>query len=329
MDKQDCSLKSILLYTITYIVLAMVSIFGANINSINANSHEILKDNIYSETKEVATEEKVNIKKKFIYADVTVISVSGDQSLEQNPISNDEKVVDSKMQEQASSIAKGILDGSIVRNLITNSQFLTPDNRIGMIQFSEDMYGQRPEAAQEANEEQQVVVTSGEEKPEEQVPTIIMELPVQASTSDGEVITLSVEEQNGENIVVQDLGPQLDENGNPINYVRYMDYTATAYCLCQKCTGKTPNSPGYGRTASGYVITPGIGEKIAAVDRSKISLGTHLYVKGLNGAPNYGYTLAADTGGAIKGNRIDLYFDSHQQALQWGRRSVRVFVLPE
>ena len=72
-----------------------------------------------------------------------------------------------------------------------------------------------------------------------------------------------------------------------------------------------------------------MGEKIIAVDRNMISLGTHVYVQGLNGAQDYGYALAADTGGAIKNHRIDLYMDSHQDCLKWGRRQVRVYILPD
>ena len=59
-----------------------------------------------------------------------------------------------------------------------------------------------------------------------------------------------------------------------------------------------------------------------AVDRRLIPMGTVLYVEG------YGYAVAADTGSSIKGNRIDLFFNSYGDACNWGRRSVRVYVLP-
>lgn len=72
-----------------------------------------------------------------------------------------------------------------------------------------------------------------------------------------------------------------------------------------------------GRTASGQVTGPGI----VAVDPSVIPLGTKLYIEG------YGYAVAADTGGAIKGNKVDLHFDTHAQAMAWGRRSVTVQIL--
>jgi 3D (Asp-Asp-Asp) domain-containing protein len=59
-----------------------------------------------------------------------------------------------------------------------------------------------------------------------------------------------------------------------------------------------------------------------AVDRHIIPMGTVLYIEG------YGYAVAADTGGAIRGNRIDLFFNSYNDACRWGFRSVKVYVLP-
>ncbi|HET9508741.1 MAG TPA: 3D domain-containing protein [Gaiellaceae bacterium] len=75
------------------------------------------------------------------------------------------------------------------------------------------------------------------------------------------------------------------------------------------------SSVGYslpGRTASGLSV----GHGIAAVDPSVIPLGTRLYV------PGYGEAVAADTGGAVRGATIDLWFPTRGQALAWGRRTV-------
>jgi 3D (Asp-Asp-Asp) domain-containing protein len=60
---------------------------------------------------------------------------------------------------------------------------------------------------------------------------------------------------------------------------------------------------------------------IVAVDPNVIPMGTKLYVEG------YGEAIAADQGGAIKGNRIDLFFGSHQEALNFGKRTVKVTIL--
>jgi 3D (Asp-Asp-Asp) domain-containing protein len=71
-----------------------------------------------------------------------------------------------------------------------------------------------------------------------------------------------------------------------------------------------------GRTANGLPV----GWGVAAVDPSVIPLGSHMVV------PGYGEAIAADTGGAIIGDTIDLWFPSVRQALDWGRRVVTITV---
>lgn len=78
--------------------------------------------------------------------------------------------------------------------------------------------------------------------------------------------------------------------------------------------------PGYGcgyRTSTGRKAAYGV----VAVDPRVIPLGTRLYIQG------YGYAVAADTGGRIKGNRIDLCFNSLKEAHNFGRRQVKVYIL--
>ncbi len=120
---------------------------------------------------------------------------------------------------------------------------------------------------------------------------------------------------------------ELAENNPPEEYKQVIEATATAYCLCQKCCGKSPSSPGYGVTASGLKIIPGTGMKVIAVDPKVIPLGSKVYVQGLNGAWDYGYAVAGDTGGAIKSMKIDLYMDSHEETLNWGRKKVNIYVV--
>ncbi|TMJ11900.1 MAG: hypothetical protein E6H02_06415 [Bacillati bacterium ANGP1] len=60
---------------------------------------------------------------------------------------------------------------------------------------------------------------------------------------------------------------------------------------------------------------------VVAVDPSVIRLGTRLHVDG------YGDAVAGDTGGAIRGYRIDLCFNTYEEAMQFGRRPVTVYIL--
>lgn len=98
---------------------------------------------------------------------------------------------------------------------------------------------------------------------------------------------------------------------------------ATAYDLSYASCGKNPGDRGYGITASGTRARPGV----VAVDPKVIPLGTKLYIKSLDGAKDYGYAVAEDTGSAIKGNRVDLFFSTKKEVDQFGRRKVKVYIL--
>lgn len=74
------------------------------------------------------------------------------------------------------------------------------------------------------------------------------------------------------------------------------------YCACKRCTGKSPSDNGYGLTATGTVATP---NRTIAVDPSVIPLGSEVQI----GNTTY---IAEDTG--VKGNCIDVFVDSHDEA---------------
>ena len=88
-------------------------------------------------------------------------------------------------------------------------------------------------------------------------------------------------------------------------------YKITAYCPCSKCCGKTT-----GRTASGTRATAG--RTVAASSKfafgTKLNIGGHIYV-------------VEDRGGAVTGNKIDIFVNSHAEALQWGVRYLPVSVV--
>ncbi len=109
------------------------------------------------------------------------------------------------------------------------------------------------------------------------------------------------------------------DNPESLKYSRVITMNASAYTAGPESTGKRPGDAGYGITASGMKVAHGV----VAVDPNVIPLGTRLYVEG------YGESIAADTGGAIKGNKIDLFYHDLGAALQFGRRNVTVYVLED
>lgn len=88
---------------------------------------------------------------------------------------------------------------------------------------------------------------------------------------------------------------------------------ATAYTAnCNGCSGVTANG-------TNLKSNPDV--KVIAVDPSVIPLNSQVYVEG------YGYAVAADKGGAIQGNRIDVFYSSKDKAVEWGRKNVKVTIL--
>lgn len=109
----------------------------------------------------------------------------------------------------------------------------------------------------------------------------------------------------------------------PVNYSRVVTCSATAYDLSFQSCGKRPGDPGYGITATGTRAAYGT----VAVDPRVIPLGSKLYIESTDGRFVYGFATAADTGGAIKGNKVDLFFPTNSECMSFGRRSVKVYIL--
>lgn len=97
------------------------------------------------------------------------------------------------------------------------------------------------------------------------------------------------------------------------------DNSKTMYMVS---TAYTANCNGcHGTTATGINLEKHPNKKVIAVDPSVIPLGTKVYVEG------YGYAVAGDTGNAIQGRKIDVFFSNQSKANQWGVKRVKVKVL--
>jgi len=100
--------------------------------------------------------------------------------------------------------------------------------------------------------------------------------------------------------------------GAPDNYKRVLNMTATAYS-----PGTLDNGKWKDKTYMGGIVRHGV----VAVDPKVIPMGTKLWVEG------YGEAVAEDQGSAIKGNRIDLAFDQRTDALDYGTKNIKIYVL--
>ncbi|MED4305599.1 3D domain-containing protein [Bacillus licheniformis] len=97
--------------------------------------------------------------------------------------------------------------------------------------------------------------------------------------------------------------------------------TATGYTAGAESTGKQPHHPDYGITYSGVKVKRDLYSTVAA-DPSVFPIGTILFI------PDYGYGVVADTGSAIKGNRLDLYYETVEDVYkEWGKKTLDVYVI--
>lgn len=97
-----------------------------------------------------------------------------------------------------------------------------------------------------------------------------------------------------------------------IEYIDMGEFTISHYCPCEICCGKSN-----GITASGTVATP---QRTVAVDPSVIPLGTLLFIDGI-------YYVAEDTGGAVKGKKIDICMATHEAAINAGIKHAEVYIV--
>lgn len=106
-------------------------------------------------------------------------------------------------------------------------------------------------------------------------------------------------------------------------FVRELPCVATAYTEAEDECGRPKGDPDYGRTASGEFVRRGM----IAVDTDVIPMHSKVLVTGAGHLD--GIYLAKDTGGAIIGNRIDIYVPTKTEAFNFGRRKVHLYVLRE
>jgi 3D (Asp-Asp-Asp) domain-containing protein len=127
----------------------------------------------------------------------------------------------------------------------------------------------------------------------------------------------NISEVKGSSILDEHKGINNSEpKSEPSNDWQTVRMRVTGYCPCVKCCGKYAD----GITASGHKIQPS--EAFVAADK-RYAFGTEMIIEGYNdGKP----IKVLDRGGAIQGDKLDVFFHTHQEALEWGVRYIDVKV---
>ena len=115
--------------------------------------------------------------------------------------------------------------------------------------------------------------------------------------------------------------PEWDDDTIPVLSSEWVEMVveATAYTAGYESTGKRPGHPAYGITKSGTTVKEG---RTIATDPEVIPLGSEVLIPCLSD----NVYIAEDIGGAIKGNKIDIYMENLQDAKEWGRRTITIYV---
>lgn len=149
----------------------------------------------------------------------------------------------------------------------------------------------------------EVIYENGKEKDRKLIGEEVVAQPVNKVVAIGTKV-----EQPKQNLVTLSQPSSKGEPSGEVLYMRASAYTAN----CNGCSGIT-------RTGINLKNNPNM--KVIAVDPSVIPLGSKVWVEG------YGYAVAGDTGGAIRGNTIDIHVPTRSEALRFGIRNVKVIVI--
>ncbi|WP_368901261.1 3D domain-containing protein [Oceanobacillus oncorhynchi] len=177
-----------------------------------------------------------------------------------------------------------------------SSDIIVIGNELSINGTAEEAVAEQPAVEEEPAEEPAAEEEATEESAEE--PAAEESEPAVEQTSNEEAAASESEEQSS-------------DNGSPQGET--ISVEATAYTAdCNGCSGVT---------ATGVDLNQDPNAKVIAVDPNVIPLGSEVYVEG------YGYATAADTGGAINGNKIDLHVPSQDEAVNFGRQQVNVTIV--
>ncbi len=219
--------------------------------------------------------------------------------------------------------SKGILPDKGIKVNVPLDKWLTPDMDIKVTYLEEKMLTQEEVLYRETTKIANSNMYSGETKVKEEGSDGVVDRVYKDHYENGVFVNRELVKENikvaaVDKVVEYGTKPRQTiaynrgtiSRGAEYRYSQCLTVTATAYC-----SGT--------HTATGMRVRYGV----VAVDPRVIPLGSRLYIEAADGSWIYGTAVAADTGGAIKGNKIDLYVESYSEAIKFGRRTAKVYVL--
>ncbi|GAB3048450.1 3D domain-containing protein [Virgibacillus ainsalahensis] len=148
------------------------------------------------------------------------------------------------------------------------------------------------------------------------------EAPAANESSESKQASKNETEASESNKQVNETNTQKTEAKTETNEQQTKSQQADGKTISVESTAYTAGCAGCsGITATGMNLNENPNAKVIAVDPNVIPLGTEVYVEG------YGYAVAADTGGAINGNKIDVHVPTKDEAYSWGRKTVNVTIV--
>jgi uncharacterized protein YabE (DUF348 family)/3D (Asp-Asp-Asp) domain-containing protein len=226
------------------------------------------------------------------------------------------------------TLGETIKDGLVVQITRVEHKMITEKKPIGfstIVKKTENLEKGKSKITQEGvpgerETSTKIIMENGKEIARQVVSDITTKKPVSRVLLQGNMNVIKI--SRGGKVVSKTPSNSPAKPATSLAYKKVFRMRATAYEPRTSGSKKRPGEEHIERTASGTIArrNPN-GYSTIAVDPRVIPLGTKVYVEG------YGLAIAEDTGGAIKGNRIDVFFYTYNEMRRWGVKHVNVYIL--
>ncbi|SFM16785.1 3D (Asp-Asp-Asp) domain-containing protein [Paenibacillus sp. 1_12] len=158
-----------------------------------------------------------------------------------------------------------------------------------------------------------LIITGAKQAGEAKIDTLKHPTVTMSVMSETKIENMEVSEPEVPLVTSSETETKVDKKGSKVITMNVSEYSNHEHS-----TGKTPRSKNYGITASGSRTEEG---RTIAADWKVLPKGTKVYIEGI------GERVVEDKGGAIKGNKIDVFFESEKEALNFGRQQLNVTII--